>query len=323
MDEGTKAEIKKQFNAHEIVHKELIQELWSSYGKIDSYQLKSEDQKTIIVKNIDLSRINKHPRGWSTHFSHQRKLSSYQNEMIWYREWSKELKGTVRLPAHYYSEQNEKRITLVMEDLDASGFSARIDIPTYEEIKLVLSYLAKFHAYFMHRNPKGLWKEGTYWHLTTRPDEWDQMEDGDLKDRAEWIADRLKGAKYQTIIHGDAKLANFCFSVDSKQIAAVDFQYVGGGCGMKDVAYFLSSCSNTELWQPNEDELLRHYFQELKAALLSYHPEVEWTELEKEWRALYPFAWADFIRFLKGWSPEHWKIDKHGEEMVEQIIYHF
>ena len=34
------------------------------------------------------------------------------------------------------------------------------------------------------------------------------------------------------------QLANFLFSDDHAQVGAVDFQYVGRGAAMKDVAYF-------------------------------------------------------------------------------------
>ena len=28
---------------------------------------------------------------------------------------------------------------------------------------------------------------------------------------------------------------------------------------------------------------------------------------------IYALAWADFQRFVKGWSPEHWKINEYTE----------
>jgi thiamine kinase-like enzyme len=64
-----------------------------------------------------------------------------------------------------------------------------------------------------------------------------------LKEAAPVIDEKLNTCAYKTFVHGDAKLANFCFAPDG-QVAGVDFQYVGGGCGMKDVAYFIGSCLN-------------------------------------------------------------------------------
>ena len=80
---------------------------------------------------------------------------------------------------------------------------------------------------------------GTYWHLDTRPEEFEKIEHKQLKSKAHRIDEILKECEFQTIVHGDAKLANFCFSEHGEGVAAVDFQYVGRGCGMKDVTYFL------------------------------------------------------------------------------------
>jgi len=184
-----------------------------------------------------------------------------------------------------------------------------------------LDWLANFHAAFMGKSPDGLWETGTYWHLETRPHELEVMDDQRLKAVAPLIDKKLKEAKYQTIVHGDAKLANFCFSGDIRRAAAVDFQYAGGGCGMKDVAYFIGSCLDESDCEKHESLLLDFYFARLKDALKRQpQPDVNPEELESEWRGLFPFAWADFHRFLKGWSPGHWKINSYSERISREVI---
>ena len=133
----------------------------------------------------------------------------------------------------------------------------------------------------MDQNPKYLWEVGTYWHLATRPDELKVLRDHTLKVAAVQIDKKLNKCQYKTFVHGDAKLANFCFAADGK-VAGVDFQYVGGGCGMKDVAYFVGSCMNESECEIHEAKLLDTYFRFLQKSLPS-----ENKELEKEWRALY------------------------------------
>ena len=94
-----------------------------------------------------------------------------------------------------------------------------------------------------------------------------------------------------------------------------DFQYVGGGCGMKDVAYFVGSCLSDTECERLESDILDQYFQFL-------HKELEQPNmtLEAEWRSLYRVAWADFHRFLKGWSPGHWKLNSYSERVTQEVI---
>ncbi|MEM7395968.1 MAG: oxidoreductase family protein, partial [Verrucomicrobiota bacterium] len=129
---------------------------------------------------------------------------------------------------------------------------------------------------------------------------------------------RLKNGRYRTFVHGDAKLANFCFSPDGRAVAAVDFQYIGGGCGMKDLAYFVGSCLDEGDCERRETELLDRYFQTLKTAL--QERDVDAEAIEAEWRPLYPVAWTDFHRFLKGWSPGHWKLHRYSERLAREVV---
>ena len=88
---------------------------------------------------------------------------------------------------------------------------------------------------FISRDISDLSERGTYWHLATRQEELQSMQNLKLKKHAHKIDDYLRNLKFQTLVHGDAKLPNFCFGEES--VAAVDFQYVGPGCGLADLWY--------------------------------------------------------------------------------------
>ncbi|MFT5881016.1 MAG: thiamine kinase-like enzyme, partial [Moritella sp.] len=179
---------------------------------------------------------------------------------------------------------------------------------------------AYFHAQHMAMDPTGLWDRGSYWHLATRPDELAALTDPALKQAAPLLDQTLRASRFQTLIHGDAKLANFCFTADGGRVAAVDFQYVGRGCGMKDVILLLSSCLPFQQCEHTVPGLLDHYFSVLQQALGKYQPQVSQQAVEDEWRPLYCIAWADFQRFIKGWCPEHWKINSYTEGLTQQAL---
>lgn len=299
---------------------EIIQSLWSGYGKIVRYALQGSIHKTVVVKHVQLKQHGKHPRGWTGDIGHQRKLKSYEVEAAWYANWSKQCTNDCRVPECYALEQQGDEVLMVLEDLDASGFPLRKDSVDLSHIRLCLDWLAAFHATFLGQTATDLWPVGTYWHLDTRPEELEALTDLPLKKAAQQIDQLLQESPYQTLVHGDAKLANFCFSADGKAVAGVDFQYIGRGCGMKDVAYFLGSCLYEEDCERYEQELLHHYFKQLKQHVEVRNLAISVTELEANWRALYPVAWTDFHRFMKGWSSGHWKINSYSERLAHEVV---
>lgn len=299
---------------------DVVQELWSGYGHIYRCYIEGNGA-TCIVKDIQLPASDQHPRGWNTNISHQRKLHSYQVEMNWYSAYAERCDKNCRIAKTIYCDPEDGRLLIIMEDLDHAGYNVRkhpMDMRKTDAF-VCLRWLANFHAMFMNEPGSGLWPIGTYWHLDTRPDEWSKMQNRMLREAAQAIDNKLNECRYKTIVHGDAKLANFCFSNDGR-VAAVDFQYVGRGCGMKDVAYFISSVFDEEQAEALEAALLNHYFGELERALEYYQPNIDTTLVVQEWREMYAYAWADFYRFLDGWSPGHWKMHRYSRRITDQVL---
>ncbi len=320
---------------------EVLQQLWSGYGSITRYQLtypssvhSPAQPASVIVKSITPSGDELHPRGWNTQLSHRRKLHSYAVETHWYQHWASLCPDTCKVAFCYGVLTEHEHRHIVLEDLDAAGFSQRATTLTPQQAKICLRWLANFHGTFLRQSSTSsqqaptsdwtgeLWPIGTYWHLATRPDEWQAMPDSRLKQQAHRIDQRLNQCRHQTLVHGDAKVANFCFDPERQQAAAVDFQYVGAGCGIKDVVYFLGSCLSDTDCETYHDELMDDYFLNLKQTLSSspQYTQLCPEALEQEWRSCIALAWADFQRFLLGWSPTHQKLNRFSQAMTERAL---
>jgi len=320
MDASVESMVLQATAAHEIVDAQVVQRLWSGYGQILRCQLSGGPQPSVIVKHVRWPDDRHHPRGWSSDRSHERKVQSYRIETTWYRRYAHKCPDQCRVPHAAALETRGDQVILVLEDLDTAGFPGRRQQVGEAELDACLCWLANFHATFMGWRPEGLWSTGTYWHLATRPDELDALPNGPLKDAAAAIDRQLTNSPFQTFVHGDAKLANFCFDPDGQRAAAVDFQYVGGGCGMKDVAYFISSCLDEDECERLAPDILDRYFRQLRDALERSGKRLDFAALEKNWRALYPVAWTDFHRFLQGWSPGHWKLHRYSERLAHEVL---
>jgi len=262
-----------------------IQSLWSGYGEVVRVRLTGGPEPTVILKHV------RPPPA-----AHPRKTRSYEVEGAWYTDWAPRCGPASRVPRCFAHWTDGSEVVFVLEDLDAAGFAGRKRLLGARELDRCLDWLASFHATFLGQEPTGLWEVGTYWHLGTRPDEYARMSDASLKREAPALDAELRGARFQTLVHGDAKAANFCFPSGDGPVAAVDFQYVGGGPGIRDVAYLLGAWTRTR----DLEGRLARYFTTLRSALRAEH-RGQARAIEAEWRGLYPVAERDFARFLDGW----------------------
>ncbi len=289
---------------------ERLQALWSGWGEIVRFYLDDAPVPSVVVKRVQPPD----PRGGGGGRSGARKRRSYAIEGTFYREHGRRCGAAVRIPEIWSIHEG----LFVLEDLDAAGFTGRAvgaGSLRAHHLTACLRWLAGFHAASLGAAPDGLWPEGTYWHLETRPDEHAAMAPGPLRDAAGAIDAALASARFRTWVHGDAKIANFCLAPDA--VAAVDFQYVGGGCGVKDLAYFLGSCLGDAALQRDAARWTDAYFAALRAAL---PPGTDGSALEAEWRGLLPLAWADFERFLAGWAPGHWKRSGYAAQQTQTAL---
>ena len=301
---------------------ERVQSLWGGYGELRRVTLLGAAVPSAMVKIVSpppLREVGSDPRLLR---SHRRKLRSYDVELAFYRNRASQCSAGCRVPAFLFGAARDGQFLFVLEDLDTAGFPARRAHCTAQEIAACLGWLAAFHARFMGVAPDGLWKVGTYWHLATRPDELAVLDSLELRRAAPHIDERLNAARFRSVLHGDAKLENFCFSATGAEVAAVDFQYAGGGVGMKDVAYFLSSCVSRAACERDIPSHLDAYFAALRAEL-ERHAQLspsDIAEVEREWRALFPWAWVDFHRFLLGWAPGYAADDRYSERLMHGVL---
>jgi aminoglycoside/choline kinase family phosphotransferase len=274
--------------AERVSRAEHVQSLWGGFGALWRVELCGAEAESVIVKEV------RPPRAAGAEVSHLRKRRSYDVECAFYARYAARCPEGARIAEPIAQRSHDDGWLLVLEDLDRAGYAHRTRARRGHELEACLRWLASFHAHFLGERPSGLWEEGSYWHLATRREELAALRDPAFEVRAHDLDRTLGAARYRTLIHGDAKPANFCFTQGGHRVAAVDFQYTGGGSGMRDVAYLLhGSVGEAEVCA-----LLDVYFEALLTALA---PDVDAHALEAEWRALYGVAVEDFERFLRGW----------------------
>ncbi len=270
-----------------------LQDLWGGYGQLLRLRLDGP------ITSAILKWVTPPPLAVDT-ISDQRKRRSYEVEQNWYLQGSLACDTDCRVARCLGVERQQESSLLLLEDLQLAGFHPTRP-PGSQHLQAALRWLAHFHSNFLGQRLSGLWAQGGYWHLQTRTEEWQRMPSGPLKEAAPRFDELLRGARYQTLLHGDAKPSNFCFHPNASA-AAVDFQYIGPGCGIRDVAYLLDCFLDDIGCLIQAESCLDVYFQTLRLAMADDGHQTAIDPLEAEWRALFPVAWCDFQRFYQGWS---------------------
>ncbi|GAB1735485.1 hypothetical protein NU219Hw_g3113t1 [Hortaea werneckii] len=197
---------------------------------------------------------------------------------------------------------------------------------------------------------EGVWLNGGYTYLATRRKEYaDLLEDSDSEwssalcqpiptvdgSLAELVAQVLSPdvssdatpsavSDYETLIHGDVKSENLFANTEGSAVAFFDFQYVGMGLGVCDLAK-LFTCSvpmdmlTTEplsgdvalAMTDGERGLLERYQRTISSVSGKDYP---WPELQMHWST----ALVDWLRFQASWG--FWGNTSWLEARVRHIL---
>ncbi|WP_440056653.1 phosphotransferase (plasmid) [Pseudoalteromonas sp. T1lg65] len=288
--------------------------LWSGCGEVTFIKF---EQQHLALKRARVPSQLQHARIAQSEIALRRKVRSYENERSFYHYYASSLPNECNVPQYLDSAIEGNTSYLLLTDFQQMEYRQE-KVVNDKQILWVLNWLAEFHAHFLLQPTTKVNKQGNYWHLDTRPDEWQRMPNTRLKQQAHILDQALKCCKWQTWLHGDAKLANFAFN--SKQALGFDFQYVGGGIGVCDVMLFFTSVFSGEQLELQANEYLEHYFAELSQAMSHKLTSHEIDELTSSWLALWPTVWADFHRFLVGWKPDHVKINAYMQAHTDAVL---
>ncbi|ROV97996.1 hypothetical protein VMCG_07027 [Cytospora schulzeri] len=196
-----------------------------------------------------------------------------------------------------------------------------------------------------------VWLNGGYTYLATRQGEYASLkEEGEGSEWAEALCEPFKDqeltvaelvaralapssepnvirgdgiSRYETLIHGDVKSENLFTNAEGDKVAFYDFQYVGLGLGVCDLAKLFTcsvppamlgynrSCGQAIPMLKGEEELLRSYLDQLqRTSGLSY----EWDVFLRHWET----ALVDWLRFQASWG--FWGNTEWLEGRVRSIL---
>ena len=258
-------------------------------------------------------------------------LSLYQREVRFYAELSEG--NAFRIPFCYLAQQatNSTDFVLVLEDVGALSALDQLVGCTWEQSVLAVRTVAGFHAkWWEHASLDGLSETfpplslpgykvmlpylfgvGLEFLKTLLP----ELISPTIATFAEqWgahcptILDDI--AEPRTLCHGDWRADNLF--LDGDNMAALDFQILGIGSGLYDVAYFTSQSMEPSVRAGRDKELITHYVEALQTHGVTIDLELAW----RQYREALMFCFLYPVNLMSGYEA----MDPRGQQLMRTLL---
>lgn len=192
----------------------------------------------------------------------------------------------VASPCNYYTNFSTLtgNICLIMEYIENfKQYDVKADNLSFSDLELALENLASLHAHFWKSTEERmkfimLISDSTVYtfdSLVTHV--WSN------DTRNVFIQSWIRMNKFQTVIHGDARIGNMMFPIDKEhgRFVFIDWQAVRKGNPMFDLAYFLITTITIEHDEEREKQAKQRYYHYLTAKGVN---DYTWSELEEDYK---------------------------------------
>jgi len=221
----------------------------------------------------------------------------YEREVAFYEHLAPLI--STRTPAcHFARRDDEDNFLLVLEDLSATMNIDQFSGITLDVARAGLRELAGLHGPTHARDDlhDAEWLGAVAQSL--RPlyaavvpilfdqflERYDQRIDHDTRQLVSTLRERLDdygdyATPHPVVTHGDFRTDNLLVELDGEHIAVVDWQTIGVGSPMLDVAYFLSTSLGPDDCARHDEELLAYYVERLARFGVVY----DWSLARREY----------------------------------------
>jgi len=197
-------------------------------------------------------------------------------------ELSQELSGLYFLYAGIRNTRFKRRYILLLEDFGSLDQITHMDGCSFEDAKIIMGPLGKFHAAFWESslldkywltdpadfsNLMGFLSNR--WRPVIKRKEFQDKLNQKILDVFEWInqnnkkLDEYSKTRPYTLLHTDYRLDNIFFDREKNEIAVIDWQACCPGPGLFDAAYFMMNNCKEPISQEQTKELITIYHQGL------------------------------------------------------------